>query len=347
MHRPDHSDRQLALDFLRGAAVCLLILVSCPGDWGQHAAQLRPTLSGRGFVLADLCQPMFLYISGASLWFSFVAQDARWSRPLLLKIGLRCLVFLLFGFLCDYVLDRFSGAPLQHPCAGIFQRISLSLVLAVTLARSLPRQGLLIVLVVMLLAHGYLGDSTSQTPIWGLGPLHQWSELLPATALVLLGWLNATFISYRKGLPNIIARDLALLGLGVVFLAVVWDLWYPITPGTWSSSYALLGGGMSLLILATCVWLIDARNWRNGTGFVFAFGKNALFAGIFAQVLYLLLLHASPVAQGEPARQWFFERMLSPWAGAVLGSLFFAVAILLLSWVPCRYLLTRNTGLKI
>ena len=54
----------------------------------------------------------------------------------------------------------------------------------------------------------------------------------------------------------------------------------------WTSSFVLVAGGYSLLLLAFCFWAIEQQNWRKGWTWVWlVFGSNAIAAYMFSELL--------------------------------------------------------------
>lgn len=67
-----------------------------------------------------------------------------------------------------------------------------------------------------------------------------------------------------------------LIGLICLGAAFAWNLAFPINKVLWSSSYVLLTGGLSLLLLSLFYSLIDILNWRRWTFFFVVIGMNSI-----------------------------------------------------------------------
>ena len=98
---------------------------------------------------------------------------------------------------------------------------------------------------------------------------------LPAIATALLGvlagqWLRTDQTPVRK------AQVLALAGLVCIGIGYLWAPWFPIIKKIWTSSYVLVAGGWSLLLLALFYWLIDVRGYRRWTFALVVIGVNPL-----------------------------------------------------------------------
>ncbi len=101
---------------------------------------------------------------------------------------------------------------------------------------------------------------------------------LPAIASCLFGvfagrWLRHAperFDSARR------AQVLIIAGLALVVIGCLWSIQFPIIKRIWTSSYALVAGGASAILLGTFYYLIDARGWRDWAQPFVWIGTNAL-----------------------------------------------------------------------
>lgn len=85
---------------------------------------------------------------------------------------------------------------------------------------------------------------------------------LPAIATCLLGLfagrlLQRTDLDDRRKL-----RALVLGGLLALAAGWLWHLQFPVIKKLWTSSFVLVAGGWSLLLLAAFYYIIDVRQWR-------------------------------------------------------------------------------------
>jgi predicted acyltransferase len=173
---------------------------------------------------------------------------------------------------------------------------------------------------------------------------------LPAVVTVLLGWFSGGMLERRGDFKDGLVRDLLLWGLALGFAGLFWDLFFPINKKLWTSSYVLYAGGISMLLLAACVWFIDVRGWRNGAGFFLAFGANALFAYVLSEALVMLWADISWTTTAGTVlnvRSWIYQTVFYPLEGGAFSSLLFAVAYTLLCWLFCRWLYVRNIYIKL
>jgi predicted acyltransferase len=88
---------------------------------------------------------------------------------------------------------------------------------------------------------------------------------------VLTGhWLRAKASPLRK------TAGLALAGVGCLLVGNLWGIWFPVIKNLWTSSYVVVAGGWSLLLLALFYWIIDVRGWRRWAFFFTVIGVNPI-----------------------------------------------------------------------
>jgi predicted acyltransferase len=168
---------------------------------------------------------------------------------------------------------------------------------------------------------------------------------LPSVVTVILGWMCGELLSRYSKEKDILLRNLLAFGVICGFAGLAWDLVFPISKKLWTSSYVLYAGDMSMLMLAACVWLIDVRGWRSGTGFFLVFGANPLFAFVLSEGLEQIAF-SIPCGDGD-AYEWLYVQFFKPIDGGAFGSFLFALSFMLLCWLICRWLYVRRIFVKI
>src|SRR5690606_32626142 len=99
-------------------------------------------------------------------------------------------------------------------------------------------------------------------------------------------------------------------GVACGLAGLLWGMFFPVSKKLWTSSYVLYAGGISMIMLAICIWLIDVLNWRRGTGFFLIFGANPLFAFILSEGLEQA---AFSIPYGESdVYDWFYVQFFKP-----------------------------------
>ena len=110
---------------------------------------------------------------------------------------------------------------------------------------------------------------------------------LPAIATCLLGVFAGLLLQNRTIGDR---TRLALLiggGLGLLIIGELWGLEFPVVKKLWTSSFVLVAGGWSLLLLAAFHWSIDLKGWRSWTIPFVWIGMNAIVVYMGENLVHL------------------------------------------------------------
>jgi predicted acyltransferase len=172
---------------------------------------------------------------------------------------------------------------------------------------------------------------------------------IPALATTLLGtltgqWLRTVYSDTQK------VQGLFLGGLVGVLLGQLMNRWFPINKNLWTSSFVVFTGGMALLVLGVCYWLVDIRGIRRPVRPLVLFGANPLTVYVLA-TLVARLLDLYSVSDSDGAlttlKAILYEKFFASWAGPFPGSLLFAVAYVGLWVAPMLWLYRHKIFLKL
>ncbi len=154
-----------------------------------------------------------------------------------------------------------------------------------------------------------------------------------------------------------IITGLFITAMAFLFAGYAWGLSFPINKKIWTSSYTVLTTGMAIAILATLIYFIEVKGLRSWwTRFFDAFGKNALF--VFALSAFLpkgLRLIRIPngvnekgIAQYVSPWNWLYEKVYRFVPGAPeIGSLLFALTVILFMWAICYWMDKKRIYVKV
>lgn len=372
-------NRYIAVDFYRGLTIAFMIIVNTAGTGAYVYPPLRHAV-WHGCTPTDMVFPSFMYIIGVSMWFAFAKYDRKWSAEIGLKVLKRTALLFLIGLILNNF--PFLWRNWDHwRIMGVPQRLALGYGLASVLVLNLNRKMLLWVSAAILLLYwGILywfagpGDPYSagssavlRLDTWLFGADHLYREqiapgirmafdpegvlsTLPAIVTVVLGWLSGNVLSARAEQKDLVVRELLVYGLILGFVGVFWDLFFPINKKLWTSSYVLYAGGVSTILFAASIWLLDVRKWQNGTGFFTSIGTNPLFAYVLSEGLIAVLYAIEwQSASGEKinAQQWIYQTLFKPIDAAEFGSFLFALFYMLFCWAVCRYLYAKKIIIKL
>lgn len=156
---------------------------------------------------------------------------------------------------------------------------------------------------------------------------------IPAIVNVVVGYYAGTLMQNRgKGYKTI--SKLVLVGCLFVFLALCWNITFPINKKLWTSSFVLLTTGLDLVILSALIFIIELRscNKWNWASFFTTLGKNPLFIYLVSELLFEVI-DMIKVAPGFSFNEWINKKVFQQIAPGPIGSLFFSLCFMLVCWL--------------
>jgi predicted acyltransferase len=364
--------RLASLDALRGfdmfwiiGADALFRALNKIGDGnpavGAVANQLEH-VAWEGFCFYDLIFPMFVFIVGVSIVFALSRRVDELGRGAAVKQ-----IFRRFAIL--YLLGIFSYGGIERGfenirLLGVLQRIAICYLCGALAFLYLKPRGLLALCVSLLV--GYWALMTF-VPVPGVGagnfaegknlanyldaeflPLFKWDgnhdpegllSTLPAIGTCLLGILAGLLLRKNDPCDRHKLYILASFGLAGVLIGNLWSLQFPIIKKIWSSSFVLVAGGYSALLLAAFYFIIDMRKHeRWATPFLWI-GTNAITIYMLVHIVKLESM-AARIVGGEVKTSLDAVRN-------GLGDLLIALLALGMAVWFCRFLYQRRIFLKI
>lgn len=236
-----------------------------------------------GFHFEDLIFPLFVFIAGVSLVFSLEKSIQQVGRgQTTLRIIRRAAILFFLGILC---YGGFSTTFDKIRLLGVLQRIALCYLFSGILFCYLKPRALVGVFVGLLVGYWAL---MSFVPVPGQGagnfaeganlanyidqqylPLHRYDgdhdpegilSTLPAIGSCLLGvfaglLLKNPALTDRRKVTSLIVGGLVCLAAGWA-----WHLNFPVIKKIWTSSFVLVAGGYSCLLLAAFYQVVDV--WK-------------------------------------------------------------------------------------
>lgn len=364
--------RLTSLDALRGFDMFWIVGADALGgafrnlDGGPAAHVLGEQLehsAWEGFTFYDLIFPLFIFMVGVAITFSLpriVANEGRSAA--VMRVLRRSLLMYVLGLV---YYGGFITPPIgEFRLMGILQRLAVCYAATGLLFIFFRPRVLVGVCVALLLGYWALLEWVP-VPGFGAGDLAEGRNLtnwmdreflwgrkwngdhdpegllsnLPAIASCLLGvfaglWLNGENRSDRD-------RVVWLAGAGVALIVAghLWSIQFPVIKKLWTSSYVLLAGGWSALLLAIFHQVIDV--WKHGRWaqpFVWI-GTNALTIYLVCRLVDFGDLSAR-LAGGVVSIQ--LDRFM-----AGLGGLLQALIGIALSVAVCRFLYQKKVFLRL
>jgi predicted acyltransferase len=374
--------RLLSLDVLRGLTIAFMILVNNNGN-EAHAYWPLKHAAWNGFTPTDLVFPTFLFLVGISTVYSTAARLAQGAtrQSLFLHVLRRSIILYLLGI----VVNSFPYFHLHTMrFYGVLPRIAICYLIIASLYLISPGWRSKAALAIAALAGYWILMRFVPVPGYGI-PTHDiplldrdanltaWLDrqifsaphlyehtrdpegllsTIPALATALLGLLTGIWLRTQRTLKAK-AAGIATAGLTGVLLGGLWNLSFPINKKLWTSSYVLFAGGLSLLLLALCLVIVDLRDKTPGTSGpsrsfspFLAFGTNAISAYVFSELLQSTLTSIHP-HQGINLQQLLYRSIADVIPNQAFASLFYSIAFVAICWVPVSLLYRRSIFIKI
>ena len=329
----------------------------------SYASEQLTHVPWEGVSFYDIIFPLFIFVVGVSIVFSLPQLVQHQGRAAAhWRILRRSLLLFALGIIC------YGGMSNEWPdirLLGVLQRIALCYLFASLLFLNIGVRGLFVAFVALLV--GYWAAMTF-VPVPGIGagsfepnanlanwidsqylPGRKWEgtwdpegllSTLPAIATCLLGVFAGILMKDERIDPK--QKTWWLIGAGVAMIAAgyLWSLQFPIIKNLWTSSYVLVTGGYSLVLLGIFHEVVD--NWRQ---------KNwaTVFLWIGANAIALYMINNFASFEGVARRLVggdvgaFFDRTVGDGAGQFLT----AVGGLALACALAGFLYRRKIFLRV
>jgi predicted acyltransferase len=372
---PLRGDRLVSLDALRGfdmlwiiGGVPILNEAAKLSGWAPLnwlAGQMHHT-DWDGFTFYDLIFPLFLFIAGVAMPFSFEKRLERGDSKVSLfqHVIMRGLLLVLFGMIYNGIL-KFDWTHTRF--ASVLGRIGLAYLFAGIIVLSAGVRGQIAWMVALLGAY-WAAMKFIPVPGFGAGDLapgHNLADYIdsrwlpgmllhnnpsrdpegllstvPAIGTALAGALTGQLLKSKRydGYSKTVAMIVA--GVSCLGLALLWNRDFPINKNLWSSSFVLYCAGWSLLFLAFFYLVTDVWRFRAWTLPLVVIGSNSI-----------LIYMAQKFIKFEYTSEFFFGGLLKFTADssymAAYQPLLLAISILTIKWLMLYVLYRKRVFLRI
>jgi predicted acyltransferase len=294
-----------------------------------------------GFRFYDFIFPLFIFIMGVAIVLSLPRLVEREGKAKAhWRVLRRALLLYVLGLIYyGGISDHWSDVRLL----GVLQRIAICYLVASFLFLNVNRRAMVAVFVALLA--GYWALMTF-VPVPGIGtgsfgpdanlanwidahylPGRLWDDTrdpegllstLPAIGTCLIGVFAGLLLQDDRVIPQ--RKSLWLIGAGVVMVAAghLWALQFPIIKAIWTSSFVLVAGGYSAILLGVFHQIIDVWGFKRWATMFVWIGANAI-------LLYFIngIVGFEPVARrlvgGDFAE--LLDRTVTPGTGALVTHL--------------------------
>lgn len=310
------NERLYSLDALRGfdmfwitggGLLSILLTQDTGFDW---LANQMHHVKWEGFRFHDLIFPLFMFIAGVAIPFAIISKLEKGvpKKELVKKVTKRMLILVGLGIIYNGVLKN-GFADARY--ASVLGQIGLSYFFAALIviytksfkSRLIWIVGILVGYAALQLAipvpgHG-AGILTPEGCMNGYidrfflpGKLHGGTYdpegllcIISATGITLMGSVAGYFLRKKDMGEWRKTAILSIIGAGIIIIGLAVSPVYPIIKKCWTSSFNLLAGGISFLLMAFFYMVIDVLKWRKWSFFFRVIGMNSIFIYLFVRFI--------------------------------------------------------------
>ncbi|MBE0535149.1 MAG: hypothetical protein IH624_05715 [Phycisphaerae bacterium] len=311
----------------------------------------------RGFQFEDLIMPLFMFIVGVVMPYSFDKRLGRGhsKNRILAHVLFRAVVLFILGMVAQGRLLELDLSRLHIYC-NTLQAIAAGYVIAAVALLAFRPAGQVVVCVVLMLVYWGL-MALVPAPGHAAGDLTQDGNLaiyidrlilgrfqdqthytwilssMTFGSTVLMGVLAGRWLQSGRG-GFVKAAGLVAAGAICVCVGMAWDWIFPIIKHLWTSSFVMLSGGICLVLLGLFYLVVDVwglRRWAFGFKVI---GMNAIFVYMITH-LWNFQNMGGVFVKG-------LDKWLGPWDNFAHAAAGFAIV-----WLILLYMYRKKTFVKI
>jgi predicted acyltransferase len=281
--------------------------------------------SWEGFVFYDLIFPMFIFIIGISLVFSLqkIVQTHGKSEAYRRVFKRFVLMFLLGVFYDEFMFKLFNytdgekhiGVKYwdwdENMLCGVLQRLAIAYAVTSVLFLNFSKKGLIAIFVAITVlysgalifikapdqeAHSWERDKNiihyidHQIPPYRGSDPESIATTPPAITTCLIGVFTALFLQDKRRNLTQKVQLLIAIGAAMTIFGYAWGylpggFHYPIIKRLWTSTYVLVAGGFSLMMLGAFIYIIDVLQVKWWTPMFMWIGMNPLLIYMSTNIL--------------------------------------------------------------
>ena len=122
---------------------------------------------------------------------------------------------------------------------------------------------------------------------------------LPAIGTGILGMFIGQILNLQITKTEIL-KKLAISGIVLLIIGILWNIIFPINKSLWTSSYVLYTAGIATICLTVLYYIIDVANYKKWTKLFLIWGVNPMivfyFSGIIPRVLSSIKIQSPDIA---------------------------------------------------
>lgn len=321
MSRSNPDKRLKSLDALRGFDMFWIIgggafftALATATQWGwldSMSTQLHH-VKWEGFRAWDLIFPLFMFISGVAIPYAVIGKLKKGfpKSYLLRKVVKRAIVLVILGTVYNGIFKlQFGGDGFRF--ASVLAQIGLAYLFASMIFIYTRNFKFRLIWLFGILAGYAVLQLFVPVPGFGAGVLTPEGSinsyidqmLLPgrlhgkvfdpegllciisAAAITLMGALAGEVLRNSKWSDYQKLGVLAIAGVVGIALGLILQIWYPVIKAAWTTTFNLLAGGISFLLLALFYLVIDVWKWQKWAFFFRIIGLNSITIYLGTQII--------------------------------------------------------------
>lgn len=356
--------------WITGGGALVTVSAKCfDSHWMELLANQMEHKTWDGFHFYDLIFPLFMFIAGIAIPLSVKSRltAGMSEKKLIIKAFKRMLTLIILGWLYNGLFQsgfehaRYVSVLSQIGIAYFFTSLIvifsksfktrliwlIGILVGVTFiqlfvpvpgvgAGIFTPEGCINGYIDRLLLPGRLAYDSTGAMISGEGIFDPLGLLciVSAIGITLMGTFagdilkQGDFTEYRK------TGTLAVIGLSLIFIALLLSPSYPIIKKCWTTTYNLLAGGISFLLIALFYLVIDVWHIQKWSFYFRVIGMNSIFIYLFTRII--------PVKDTVG----FFVGWISNPMGD-FKSVFMAVSYLAGVWLLLYFMYKKNVFIKV
>jgi len=298
------NQRLNSLDILRGFDLFVLVCFGPLLKWVSQKYGCIPTcietqfhhVQWEGFAFWDIIMPLFMFMAGVAMPFSFAKYNGKGTYIRILR---RVLVLFILGMLVQGNLLTAKFWTTFHisilkPYSNTLQAIAVGYLISSILLLNFKIRGQIIASVVIFAIYWALitfcGDFTKDGNFSNyvdnavLGKFraghsgYTWVLSSLNFGVTTMFGVFCGHIMRRKTEKT--SNALALFIFAIILLALGYLLSFqmPIIKKIWNSSFTLWSGGLCVLLMATFYYVVDCLNFSKAISWLKIYGMNAIAA---------------------------------------------------------------------
>jgi len=319
--------------------------------------QLKHT-EWHGFTLYDLIFPLFLFLAGVAMPFSFAKrfEHGATKAQLYRHVFIRMLALVVLGMIYNGLL-KFDWATMRY--TSVLGHIGIAYFFAALIVLNASAVGQFVWMVGLLVTYWAL---MKFVPVPGFGagdlsPAHTLNDYLdrllmpgqlkfgdrdplgilatmPAIGTALAGAITGQLLKTDQFSSYFKTIAMAIAGVISFILAYLWNSNFPINKNLWSSSFVLHCAGYSLLLLALFYLVIDVWRFRRWAIVFVVIGCNSILIYMMRQFVdFTFTTH------------YFFDGLIGN--SGPYQPLLFAMAVVFVEWLMLVVLYRHRVFFKV